>query len=775
MAGTLGKARARLGIEMLEGRNLPAISAGLVGGVLSIVGDAASDNIRVQLDAASAQLVVRSFGLEAGRFASASVNSIVIDAGAGNDVVRIDPEVTQAAVVQGGDGKDILFGGGGGSTLNGGVGPDKLRAGPGTTVLSGDAGPDRLFAVKPVDTAVPDPADTVCLALPVVVPPVTPVSVLTTADVGQLLDRAAAATPSTDAIIAIVDRNGRLLGLRTEAGVDPAITGNAAGLVFAADGALALARTAAFFANNQAPITSRTVQFISQTTMTQREIESYPSITDPDSTLRGPGFVAPIGLKAHFPPNVPFTPQVDLFAIEHSNRDSIVSPGADGIKGTADDVRLRSRFNFDPAFVGSGQALFPPESYGFLSGLQPGAQSRGIGTLPGGIPIFKDGQLVGGIGVFFPGRTGFATEENSSLDATFNPNRPDRSLEAEYIAFAAVDGTASGGFPVGSIAGLAPVAGITLPSGRIDLVGITLDIFGPGGTQGTERLARFGAALGQGASTGANRPVDVAGDTLLSSLPAPDGWLVQPHDGDGITAAEVTQIINQGIQQATRTRAAIRLPLNSSTGMVFALADRQGEIVGLYRMPDATVFSIDVAVAKARNVAYYDNAALLQPIDQVPGLAPGTSLTARSFRFLAEPRFPEGIDGKPPGPFSILNDGGADPLTGLQAGPRLPASAYQSVQGYDAFNPNTNFHSLGNPLNKNGVVFFPGSSAVYRDRTLIGGFGVSGDGVDQDDVVTSQGIDGFDAPLDLRIDQVFVRGVRVPYMKFNRNPEGGVA
>ena len=57
--------------------------------------------------------------------------------------------------------------------------------------------------------------------------------------------------------------------------------------------------------------------------------------------------------------------------------------------------------------------------------------------------------------------------------------------------------------------------------------------------------------------------------------------------------------------------------------MVFAV-DRHGRgILGLYRMPDATVFSIDVAVAKARNVAYYADPVELQPIDRFPGLAQG--------------------------------------------------------------------------------------------------------------------------------------------------------
>jgi hypothetical protein len=127
-------------------------------------------------------------------------------------------------------------------------------------------------------------------------------------------------------------------------------------------------------------------------------------------------------------PNVADTPPVDLFGIEHTNRDSIINPGPDHIKGTADDVTLSGRFNINPAFVPPGQTLTPPESYGFISGILPSAQARGIATLPGGIPLFKQGELVGGIGVFFPGTTGYATAENSSLSATYNPALPDRSM-----------------------------------------------------------------------------------------------------------------------------------------------------------------------------------------------------------------------------------------------------------------------------------------------------------------------------------------------------------
>lgn len=624
---------------------------------------------------------------------------------------------------------------------------------------------------------------------------------LTTSDVQTLLQRAAAATPGNNAIVAVVDRGGNVLGVRVQGNVSPTITGDAGNLIFAVDGAISKARTGAFFANSGAPLTSRTVQDIAQSTVIQREVQSNPNIADPSSTVRGPGLVAPIGLKAHFPARVAYTPPVDLFDIETTNRDSIVSAGPDRIKGTGDDITLPSRFNVPAQYIPANQQYAPPgfqftnpglmpdsppESYGFISGLLPSAQSRGIATLPGGIPLYKDGQLVGGIGVFFPGTTGYATEENSALNDAgfFDPRKPDLSLEAEYVAFVAAGGSPQAGAPANTPAFNAKLGmpsftdGVfQLPYGRIDLVGITLDIFGGHGLQGPRNLVSAGKLYAQrfgkgDMNSGANLPVDTDGDLLLPGTPVASGWLVQPHDSaDGtLTAADVTAMVQRGITQANTVRSAIRLPLNSTSKMVFAVSDKDGNILGLYRMPDATVFSLAVAVAKARNDAYYADANQLQPIDQVPGLPKGVAMTSRSFRYLAQPRFPEGADGNPPGPFSILNDA---PVVNVN-GP-APASAFQSVQGYDAFNPNTNFRDPSNVANQNGVVFFPGSSPVYKDqqgaKPLVGGLGVSGDGVDQDDDVTYFASLAYQPPSSVpRADEVFVRGVRLPYFKFNRQP-----
>ena len=766
-----GRPTAKLRLEALESRD-PASSAVLAGGSLTVTGTAGNDHLLIRRDGATI-VVLDKTGI-IGRFASAAVAKITVKAGAGNDLVKIASDVTQSAIIDGGSGKNLLQAGGGATTIIGSDGRTKLVGGTGTNTLMGGSGDERfvggagknvvaaagngadaIVRVRIDDLVTASPNDRIARNNPRPVPAADDDATITAGEVGQILRRAAAATASTDALIAIVDRNGRILGVRAEGGVAAEVMGTPATLVFAVDGAVSLARTGAFFGNNQAPLTSRTIRNLSQTTITEREVTSNPNDTNP--LWRGPGFVAPVGIGAHFPPGVPNTPEVDLFAIEHTNRDK-------SVKGI--------RFNINPAFVPAGQELFAPDSYGVASGKMRDAQNRGIATLPGGIPLFKNGKVVGGIGVFFPGKTGYATEENSQLSTTFDPTKPDRSLEAEYIAFAAAGGSSAGRRSIGTLAGIARPAGFDLPFGRIDLVGITLDIFGPGGSEGIKKLVDDGSRLGIGSpDSGPNLPVMGANIFLLDGKVVPSGWLVSPHAGVGITAADVTRIVQNGIDQAGKTRAAIR-QLGSSTRMVFAVCDRNGDIVGLYRMPDATVFSIDVAVAKARNVNYYADPAKLQAADRLPGVAAGTAFSNRTFRFLALPRFPSAAEDTPPGPFSILLDGGADPRTARQVGPRLPASAFQSVLGHDAFFPRTNFRDPTNSKNQNGIVFFPGSAPLYKGGAgLSGGFGVSGDGVDQDDVVTVAGQAGFEVVGVRRADMVFVNGVRLPYQKFNRNPE----
>jgi uncharacterized protein GlcG (DUF336 family) len=646
---------------------------------------------------------------------------------------------------------------------------------------------------------------------------------LTPDEVDLLLKRAAGVSSTQDAIIAVVDRNGRILGVRVEQDVLNTIT-DPDKLVFAIDGAVAKARTAAFFANGDptngpdgtfGPLTSRTIRFISQSTITQREVESNPNSADP--LERGPGFVAPIGLGGHFPPGIEHTPVVDLFGIEHTNRDSLVHPGdnlrrdsaglvvdVNGIPvGGVDpaDLLLPGRFNIDQNWVPAGQQLYTPESYGFVSGRMPEAQSRGIATLPGGIPLFRDTNgnaigdtLIGGIGVFFPGPDGYATFEQGFVpgvdQSTIDRTNAPKVLESEFIALAAAGGSIGAGAQVSKIGTLPPVTGLDLPFGRIFLVGIDLETVGPH-PQGVETVKAFAATLLPGdANSGADQPVDVSGTLHLEGRPVPAGWLVLPHDSPlgTLTAADVDRIINQGITEAGQVRAQIRLEAGNKTRMVLSVADTDGNVLGLYRMQDSTVFSIDVAVAKARNVAYYADPNALKPADQVDDddngvadLTKGIAFSNRTFRFLSEARYPSGVDFTIPGDFSSLRNPGINRFTAENEGAtptnprgvRLPPEAYTTVLAFDAFFPGTNFHDDANRANQNGIVFFPGSLPLYKSGALVGGWGVSGDGVDQDDVVTFNGASGYLPPSTvLRADEVFVRGVRLPITNFPRNPHG---
>jgi hypothetical protein len=104
---------------------------------------------------------------------------------------------------------------------------------------------------------------------------------------------------------------------------------------------------------------------------------------------------------------------------------------------------------------------------------------------------------------------------------------------------------------------------------------------------------------------------------------------------------------------------------------------------------------------------------------------------------------------------------------------------------------------LGNRA-RNGIQIFAGGVPLYRGTTLIGAIGVSGDGIDQDDMVafygaSRRGLDyaghsgvgdaqlGFNAPLEMRIDnldlpqsQLRLRYVQCPEGPFIRDNEQNV-
>jgi uncharacterized protein GlcG (DUF336 family) len=229
----------------------------------------------------------------------------------------------------------------------------------------------------------------------------------------------------------------------------------------------------------------------------------------------------------------------------------------------------------------------------------------------------------------------------------------------------------------------------------------------------------------------------------LNGMPAPEGWLSGPVGSATMSVDDVTAVVQAAIDTANLTRAQIRLPVGVRTRMVISVSDLDGNILALYRMADSPVFSIDVALTKSRNVVYFSGPNR-DPRD-LPGVPAGTAVTTRSIGFAAQSYFPSGIWNTSPGPFAPL-------------------------YAADTANPCTQGNQPAN-ANQSGVVFFPGSAPLYRNGQLVGGLGVSGDGVDQDDFVTSGGAANFLAPAGIRADQIILRGVRLPYWSFPRNPE----
>jgi uncharacterized protein GlcG (DUF336 family) len=467
---------------------------------------------------------------------------------------------------------------------------------------------------------------------------------LTSADVSAVVEAAAASVNSDAMAIAVTDRQGDILAIYLKPSAPATSAANFGVQADTAEVAVALARTASFFSNDQAPLSSRTVRYIS---------------------------------GIHFPPGINYTSNAPLYGIENTNR------------GCPFHVEYIQGQEFPPARSIDGVQT----GLGVLTGKANLNDSDPTAVNPGGVPLFKQGVLVGGVGV-----------------AGVPPD------VAEFAAFSASVNAGFGANPA--------------PPGVVIINGIALPF-----VDQTSMPAGYGAGTADG---------KYLLGPLGSLKPPPEGDLVAPRAGPlgGLTQDEVEGIVDAAVAEANLTRAVIRLPIGSRARMTIAVSDLDGSIIALYRMPDGTVFSIDVAVAKARNVIFFSGAN--RTANDLPGVPMGTAVTNRTIGFGGQPIYPPGIDGTAPGPFFPL---------------------YQ----FDTLNPCTQGSQAANP-NQNGIVFFPGSLPLYKNGVLVGGLGVSGDGVDQDDFVTSAGATGFDAPTNIQADQIIDEDVRLPYLKFPQNP-----
>ncbi|HJP91547.1 MAG TPA: heme-binding protein [Pyrinomonadaceae bacterium] len=373
----------------------------------------------------------------------------------------------------------------------------------------------------------------------------------------------------------------------------------------------------------------------------------------------------------------------------------------------------------------------------------------GLSGDPGGLPIYKNGLPAGGIGV----------EGDGLYTVDRDPADNDQPFE-ELIAASGIRGFEAPALIRGDNI---LVDGIRLPfSNVVNPPAPTTAASIAGATISAPPDSEFVPQVVGG----------IAGEVSPRFFPFIGGTAPAAN---ALTASEVGTIIAHAAQQANITRAAIRQPLGSNARVNIAVVDTNGVLLGVFRQQDAPIFGFDVAVQKARTAAFFSGpnaavslraAGLGSYVDRASadGLRfdGSVAFTDRATGFLHRPFFPDGINDTAAGPFSTPLVDWSPFNVGLQLD-LVRTNFLASLSGPPV--PCTSIPAL-----PNGVQIFPGSVPLYKNGVLVGAIGVSGDGVDQDDLIGAAGANGFSPPAEIRADQVFVRGVRLPFLKFPRSP-----
>jgi len=249
---------------------------------------------------------------------------------------------------------------------------------------------------------------------------------------------------------------------------------------------------------------------------------------------------------------------------------------------------------------------------------------------------------------------------------------------------------------------------------------------------------------------------------------------------NALTASDVTTIIAQAAQQADITRAAIRQPLGSAARVSITVVDTEGRVLGIFRTFDAPVFGFDVSAQKARTAALFTRrnagsilraAGFGNYVDRAAAdslnLDGSVAYSDRAVGFLHRPFYPDGINGTPPGPFSTGIGQWSIFNVGLQLD-LIKRNLEQTLASPPIFPANVPCSPI--PNIPNGIQIFAGSVPLYKSGELVGAIGISGDGIDQDDIIGSAGSRGYVAPAEIRTDQLIIRGTRLPFVKFPRSP-----
>ena len=545
---------------------------------------------------------------------------------------------------------------------------------------------------------------------------------LTVADVQTILSRAVAEAQARakPAVIAVTDRVGNVLAVYAMTGAPATTTlragtsGNtdAQGVVApAAAAAIAKAITGAYLSSGGNAFSTRTASMI---------------------------------VQQHFPPS-PATAGLEggpLFGVQFSQL-----PCSD----------LSSRY-----VAGGGAGAF----------IGPKRSPLGLAADPGGFPLYKNGVVVGGVGVMADGDYGF---DSNVLDI-------DADID-ENIALAAVtDFTA----PTTITADRVSLDGTTLRYS--DATAATLRAnptaapafasLGAGAGSLTAVTGYFGGAILAGQAYGSE--TSGVRKATTAEFDNPDAFILTNGSGaprypaiaaaDGVasplSAAEVRALLEEGFKIMARARAQIRQPLNSRAQVTISVVDTRGTILGMVRSPDAPVFGIDVSLQKARTVVFLSGASAASDLLGDPStdvrnfvaatrnflgnptaLTGATAFAARSISNLARPYFPDGQIGTANGPLSRPFAQWSPFSTGLQSALVLTnisqhltfvsSGAGSDTRARCSFLPDA---SAGQNRLQNGLQIFSGGVPVYKGNALVGAIGASGDGVDQDDMIAFLGL-----------------------------------
>ncbi|MFZ2508426.1 MAG: heme-binding protein, partial [Steroidobacteraceae bacterium] len=458
----------------------------------------------------------------------------------------------------------------------------------------------------------------------------------------------------------------------------------------------------------------------------------------------------------------------------------------------------------------------------------PKRSPLGLAADAGGLPLYLAGTPVGGIGVIADGAYGLDADpldidadldESIALAGSFGLAAPE-DRRAERIT---VDGK-SLRLSDATFAGLRsdPASAPSFAS----LNGVAGSLLTVPGYSAAAVMA--GTAFGQAPSGIRPDALDYPGLDAFVLVDGADGERFRPRPGteasDALTASEVRTLIAEALRLARRVRSQIRRPAGSAARVTISVVDSNGVVLAIARSRDAPVFGIDVALQKARTAAFLSSPAAAAALAGLPpavyldgglivlrsetiaqyvadlrafigvpaALADGSiAFSTRGTGNLARPFYPDGVDSAPHGPFSKPAGEWTPFSTGLQLdlvynalinhvafvlgmAPDVPANC-SGVGGFDA-----GFAVAGSlPAIASGLQIFPGGVPIYRGAQLVGGIGVSGDGVDQDDLIAFLGLHEAglalaggigNAPPVLRTDMLAPAGTRLRFVNCPQAP-----